>query len=58
MLLDELGKPIINFVPHFMRRHSGQFAARNFHCDVDGALMADLHDHGIGPAASRKEMGD
>ena len=23
MLLDELSKPVVNFVPHFMRRHSG-----------------------------------
>jgi phytoene dehydrogenase-like protein len=28
VLLDELGEPIVNFFPHFVRRHCGQFAAR------------------------------
>src|SRR5579862_10045884 len=58
VLLDEVGEAVVNFIPHFMRRHSRKFATRDFDSDVDGALMADLHDYRVGPGTSCQEMGN
>ena len=44
MLLRQRGDAVVNLVPHLRAGDRAQLVARNFHCQIHGAAMADLHD--------------
>src|SRR5665213_626695 len=56
VLPDKLRQAVIDFVPHFVRGYRAQFASGHLYRKIHDTLVADLHNHRIGPTRSGEKM--
>ncbi len=45
VLVDQDGQPIVNLLPHLVRRHRAKFVVRHLHCEIHRAAVTVI-DHG------------
>src|SRR5438067_4419353 len=57
VLLGQFDDAVVNFIPHFVAGDGPKQRGRNFHREVELALVTDVDDYRIGPAVSREKMG-
>ena len=58
VLLHQLRQPVVNLIPHLIRRHRPERHRRNLDRHVELAPVPDVHNHWIRPAAAGQKVRD